>query len=229
MRESGESGVENLEIMEGAVRYARHVGHLVRSGLPTDGLLVEFGAGSGFQTAYVMPPEERLLCVEVDPSVRNALAERGYRSSPRLDDADDGSCAAIYSINCIEHIADDAAIVKKFSTKLKQGGRLVIYVPAMPILFSSMDLTVGHRRRYTRRKMRSLLEDAGYKIEELHYVDSLGIVPSFIYRFLPGASGQPSLRSVQLYDKLLFPVSKLFDRIFSPWFGKNLFVIATWS
>jgi hypothetical protein len=47
-----------------------------------------------------------------------------------------------------------------------------------------------------------------------------------LYKLIPKTSGEPSARSIKIYDTLLFPVSLFLDRFFVKAFGKNLFLVA---
>lgn len=219
-------GAENLDLMENAVRYTAYVGQLVASELPTSGNILEFGAGSGSQTAHVLKPTERLTCIEINPELQETLTRRGYKVASGLSEISDYSQSCVYSINCLEHIEDDECVLNTLTNKIESGGKIIIYVPAMPILFSSMDKLVGHHRRYKRKSLNELVRSQGLSIVESHYVDSLGAIPSLLYRLIPNSSGEPSVRSLKIYDAFLFPVSKFCDRFFGKFFGKNLFVVA---
>ena len=219
-------GAENLELMENAIRYTSFVGRIVADELPSTGAIVEFGAGSGTQTSHVMPPSDRLTCIEINPELQDKLRSKGYRTATGLDEIGDNSVSAVYSINCLEHIEDDAAALRAIHGKLLLGGRLVLYVPAMPVLFSAMDRLVGHYRRYRRRELVALLTGAGFNVTKAAYVDSVGVLPSLAYKAIPKASGEPSPKSLKFFDTYLFPVSQVVDRATSRLFGKNVFVVA---
>ncbi len=96
----------------------------------------------------------------------------------------------------------------------------------MPILFSSMDKLVGHYRRYRRRELVALLAGAGFRVTTARYVDSVGVLPSLIYKMIPKASGEPSAKSLKFYDNYLFPISLVVDKVTAKLFGKNVFVVA---
>ena len=219
-------GAENLELMENAIRYTSFVGRIVAHELPSAGDIVEFGAGSGTQTSHVMAPSDRLTCIEINPELQEKLRSKGYRTATGLDEIQENAVSAVYSINCLEHIEDDAAALRAIYEKLLPGGRLVLYVPAMPVLFSSMDRLVGHYRRYRRRELIALLMGVGFTVTKAAYVDSVGVLPSLVYKAIPKASGEPSPKSLKFYDTYLFPVSQVADRATSKLFGKNLFVVA---
>ncbi|MGI9264633.1 MAG: class I SAM-dependent methyltransferase, partial [Gammaproteobacteria bacterium] len=109
---------------------------------------------------------------------------------------------------------------------LRPGGRLLLYVPAFNVLFSSMDRKVGHFRRYRRRQLVALAGAAGFTVEQGRYVDSLGFLAALLYRFVGGDSGDINRRSLAVYDRFVFPLSRLLDTILWPFAGKNLLVTA---
>jgi SAM-dependent methyltransferase len=220
------SGSENLVLMETAIRYTKYVGRLVHKSLPIEGPIVEFGSGSGSQTQYVMPPQPRLTCVEINPELQAALRSRGYQAVGTLEELPSRSLAAVFSINCLEHVKDDESILKQIHECLKPGGTLVLYVPAMPTLFSAMDKLVGHQRRYRRRGLVELVRRTGFGEIDARYVDALGVVPSYLYKLNPRASGIPSKAGIKAYDTILFPLTRVVDKFTARLFGKNLFIVA---
>ncbi len=56
----------------------------------------------------------------------------------------------IVCMNVLEHIENDAAVVREFRSLVSPGGRVVLLVPAMPLAFGEIDRRLGHYRRYTR-------------------------------------------------------------------------------
>ena len=71
----------------------------------------------------------------------------------------------IYAINVIEHIADDVAALAQLRELLRPGGKLVIFVPAFPMLYSEMDRRIGHFRRYRLTALASATERAGLVVD----------------------------------------------------------------
>jgi hypothetical protein len=109
--------------------------------------------------------------------------------------------------------------------RLRPGGRLFVYVPALGILTSAMDRQVGHLRRYRRAGLAALIEKAGFAIERAVYVDCLGFAAALAYRAL-GGDGLLNRDAVRLYDRLVFPASRALDPVFGRWFGKNVCLTA---
>jgi SAM-dependent methyltransferase len=73
----------------------------------------------------------------------------------------------MFVMDMLEHVSDDALFVRALARIAIPGGRAVFTVPAHPRLFSAHDEFLGHRRRYTRARLRSVLDAAGFRIDEL--------------------------------------------------------------
>jgi hypothetical protein len=89
-----------------------------------------------------------------------------------------------------------------------------------------MDRQVGHYRRYRRPELTALLRQAGFVIDEARYVDSLGFFAALLYKVLGDTSGSINVQGLRLYDRFIFPLSRLIDRIVAGSFGKNLLLTA---
>jgi SAM-dependent methyltransferase len=227
---SGYSGIENLEAMEEAANYKRFltglIAQLARATKPGSSLL-DFGAGVGTYAGQARALGCTVFCVEIDAGLRSLLTDRGFVTAADLHEVPDQSQRAIYSFNVLEHIQDDEAVIRDLFRVVTLGGQLLLYVPAFPVLFSAMDRHVGHQRRYRRRQLVSLVEGVGFKVDECVYADSLGFAASLAYRVLGRqSSGVVSPRSVRLYDRCLFPLSRVFDSRLQRWFGKNIVLTA---
>jgi len=223
---NGYVGSENLELMETAVRYTNFVGRIVRQSLPESGQIIEFGSGTGSQTSRVIGPHPRFTCVEINPDLQTRLRSKGYQAVGNLDEIRANSTSGVFSINCLEHVKDDELILGKIFECLQPGGVLVLYVPAMPSLFSAMDKLVGHERRYRRRRLVEKVRQVGFEGVAAKYVDSLGVIPSYLYKLVPKASGVPSPLGLKIYDTFVFPLSRVVDHFTGRLFGKNIFLVA---
>ena len=89
---------------------------------------------------------------------------------------------------------------------------------------------MGHFRRYTKKELKLKLNRAGYRVDDIHYVDSLGFPASLLIRIIGYKShgNLGGLRSMRIYDRYMFPLSKMLDQIgFNKLFGKNIVVYSS--
>lgn len=221
------SGECNLDGMEDAENYnAALAAVVVKRIRPQDGSIMDFGAGSGWLARRVSQATGReVRCVEPAENMRRHLPPDSPRS---LGEVADGTVDFLYSSNVLEHIEDDAGALADIRRVLKPGGRLFLYLPAFQCLFSSMDTTVGHFRRYDKGMLRRLFRNAGgWRLLEMRYADSLGFPATLAFKALDRTQGAFPGRQVRFYDRWVFPASLAIDRITAGGlFGKNVMVLA---
>jgi SAM-dependent methyltransferase len=192
--------------------------------------VLEFGAGTGFLSELLQEKfNVKADCLEIDPTLLEILQQKGFNTYSKLIEIDK-KYDLIFSSNVLEHIEKDVEVLNNLRQLLKPTGELVNYIPAFPILFSGLDVSVGHFRRYTKRELKLKLEEAGYKVDKIHYVDSLGFPASLLLRIIGYRSrgNIGGLRSMRIYDRYIFPFSKILDQIGFKWlFGKNIVVYSS--
>ena len=220
------TGIDNLEVMREAKNYNAFLHSIIDAQIRPHDRVVDFGAGSG---TFAIPLLERgvdIICIEPDLRLRQHLQRAKAPVVATVDEIATASVDVVYSLNVLEHIDDDRNAVCGLAERLKDGGRLLLYVPAFPILFSAMDRKVGHYRRYRRGPMVSLLNDEGFRVRRAVYVDSLGFALTIGYRMAGNDTGDVNQIALKVYDRLFFRLSRVLDRGLQHWIGKNLLVIA---
>lgn len=225
----GYGGTDNLEVMEEARNYNRWLIQQVLREMPPGGRVLDFGAGLGFFTRAVRAGGLSVEAVESDPGHVGVLRAAGLPVHSDLDAIGDGSVDGIFSLNVLEHIEDDRAVLRQFARILRPEASLLVYVPALPSLFTSMDAKVGHVRRYRRTELRWKLEEAGLRVVDLRYADILGVLATLAYRVAGSRRGDLNRTAIVAYDRLAFPVSRILDRCLGGIVGKNLIARAVRS
>ncbi len=91
-------------------------------------------------------------------------ADLGSVERPDLRNEDLDS---VVSMNVLEHLPDDEAVVRKFWNVLRPGGRLMLLVAAHARLFGAIDDAVGHHRRYDLPTLAHLLRRNGFELDHI--------------------------------------------------------------
>jgi putative flippase GtrA/ubiquinone/menaquinone biosynthesis C-methylase UbiE len=219
------SGVDNLEAMQFAQKYNRFLTQLVTRHVDGTAVL-DFGAGAGTFAVPVASTGLQVSCLEPDPTLRSQLSADGFATYAELSQVPPNSVDSIYTLNVLEHIEDDDGALVELARCLRQQGRLIIYVPAFDLLYSAMDRQVGHFRRYRRPQLIQKLAASGFRVRTARYIDSLGFLAALLYKLVERGDGTLSPKSVELYDRFVFPISLVIDRLTGGRFGKNLLVVA---
>jgi hypothetical protein len=194
-----------------------------------DQQLLEYGAGAGalaqiWRNEYGIDP----ICIEIDPALLILLQGKGFKCKKNLEQI--GIVNHVFSSNVLEHIKDDEQALRNIRKHLTRDGKIALYVPALPILFSDFDTKVGHYRRYKKNELIYKVQAAGFNIDKCFYQDSIGILVSLLLKVI-GYSDNSTLGSQKMltfYDRLVLPISLFLDRIlFKNIAGKNLFLFAS--
>ena len=174
------SGLDELLNLELMTNYNSFIVSKAFEYVKNTNIVLDFGSGIAtlpliFRNLFHIDP----ICIEVDSVNKKYIKERGFKVFESL------SCLTknvdfIFSSNVLEHIEDDLAVLKQFKEKLNYGGKLFLYLPANNILWSKLDESVGHYRRYEYIELKKKCLKAGFEIEILHYADCLGFIASFI-------------------------------------------------
>ncbi|MBF0193192.1 MAG: methyltransferase domain-containing protein [Magnetococcales bacterium] len=199
------------------------------------GQVTEIGAGIGTFSELLLPNVETLCLVEPSANLNLKLLERFSlnnrvtisqatledfikKPKPTLQDA-------IVLINVLEHIEEDAKAIMGLAKNLKVGGTLLLFVPALPFLFSKLDADFGHYRRYTLPNLVKIVEESGLNIMEKSYFDFLGVAPWWLINTM-GKSTNLNPKMVGLYDTIGVPITRFMEGLISPPIGKNIIIAA---
>jgi 2-polyprenyl-3-methyl-5-hydroxy-6-metoxy-1,4-benzoquinol methylase len=222
---SSYTGTDNLEIMHEAVNYNRFLERLVfKHARPGDRIL-DFGAGIGTFATRVRDAGFAVSCIEVDEQQADSIRQAGIETASQTGEFPAESFEYVYSLNVLEHIEYDAQALREIFSCVAPGGIVLIYVPALQFLFSSMDEKVGHYRRYSRKSLTQVTQAAGFTVKSCRYADSLGVLATLLYKLSDNRSGTLNKTALILYDRLAFPISRLLDLALNRVCGKNVYVV----
>lgn len=220
-------GQDVLDVLTKAKNYNNFLIKQIIKACPNGLDVLDFGAGIGTFAKPLRQKGFRVTCLELDPQQARLLERQNFKICSSPDDLPNNRLSFIYSLNVLEHIKEDQKTLRQLQAKLTTGGKMLIYVPALSILYAGLDKKVGHYRRYSKKDLSQKLKTAGFNIDSLAYADSLGALAALIYKWFGSNTGQLSKWQIFFYDRLLFPISRALDILAHPFFGKNLLVVVT--
>lgn len=135
---------------------------------------------------------------------------------------------AVFTINVLEHIEDDATAIANLVDVLKPGGHLLISVPALMLLYNDLDRLAGHCRRYTTARLADLLSDQPVELVRLSYFNPIGGLGWLANRLKRHQSLNDDAVNGQiaLFDKYIVPLSRALDPLSRSFFGQSVTCIA---
>ena len=144
---------------------------------PAHAEILELGCGTGHNLA-MLGEFGHVDALELDDEARSVAEKRlgrQVRSAPlpELAGVPERHYDLIGAFDVIEHIDDDTAALASIATKLKPGGKFILTVPAHRWMWSAHDVVNHHKRRYSKRSLRKLVESSPLKLEAIGYFNSL--------------------------------------------------------
>lgn len=167
---------------------------------PTFGLvskLLDIGCGTGAKMK-ILSRHAEVWGIDMHPRAIELCKQRGLANvqigdATALPFADETFTHAI-CCEVLQNLPDDAAGIKDAFRVLKPGGYYYVSEQAYPLLRSQHDISQGAVRRYTRRRLRTLLETAGFEVERITSANTTLF---------------PLMAAVRLTSKALHPPSKV--------------------
>ena len=199
------------------------------------GRLLDIGGGTGNHIRFL--ESFQLTSIDLSDECIHMLANK-YERLPHwnfiqgditdeklVEKLGPASFDTVLSCNVFEHIPDDQKAARLSAHLLRKGGKIVLLLPAHENLYGNMDKLAGHFRRYNKKTARILLEQAGFKVEVLRYVNLLGGIGWFVNnRILKHDHlSSPSVNSqIRLFDRYLIPLMRFLEGKRSMPFGQSL-------
>ncbi|MGH9700417.1 MAG: class I SAM-dependent methyltransferase [Candidatus Acidiferrales bacterium] len=196
--------------------------------------IVELGAGTGSFAQSLLeihPPSQITLyepAVNLFPFLQQRFKDRNGVAliHDHLDErAASVSADTVVMVNVLEHIKDDSLCLRHIHRVLAPGGHLLLFVPALPALFGSLDRAFEHFRRYTKRGLRQTLDETGFHIEQIRYFNMIGVAAWFWSGKILKRKMVPE-RDVRFFDRWIVPAAARLEDAWEPPLGQSLLVIA---
>jgi SAM-dependent methyltransferase len=157
----------------------------------------------------------RVDAIEIDGAARAIASQRlGHAVMdaplPALTGVEDRAYDLVAILDVLEHVEEDREALESIARKLRPGGRILIAVPAHPWMWSAHDVVNHHKRRYTRRTLKAVVEAAGLKLDMMSWFNSL------LFPLAAAARLAGKVRKKEDSDDKLppAPLNALFEEIF---------------
>ena len=143
--------------------------------LPEGARILEIGCGTGHNLA-MLSGFGHVDGLELDDEARALSEKRLGRKVMRSPLPQLARVPKNYDLigafDVIEHIEDDKAALAAIATKLKPGGKFIMTVPAHPWMWTAHDVANHHKRRYSKRSLRALVEGSPMRLDKIGYFNS---------------------------------------------------------
>ncbi|MHB1464109.1 MAG: class I SAM-dependent methyltransferase [Thermoleophilia bacterium] len=159
--------------------------------------LLDVGCGTGGRLE-ILSRRCRTWGIDYHPRAIEFCQRRGLKNVVQGDAArlphEDAMFSHVTCCEVLQNLGDDAAGVAEAFRVLEPGGLYFVSEQAYPVLRSQHDVSQQAVRRYTRARMRRLMQQAGFRIERMTSANTILF---------------PGLAAVRLASKAVHPPSKV--------------------
>jgi SAM-dependent methyltransferase len=225
---------DDLTTMRAARRYQGHVFSFFR---PYIGARVlEVGSGIGTTTRTLVGMADRVVGIEPNrASVVHLLQAVGHHPAFTLHDCHLDECNraaligerfdTILCVNVLEHIENDQEALCAFAEIAGPAhAHVLIFVPAVEAAYGRLDAALGHHRRYSKRRLKRLFDEAALDLQMLKYTNPIGLLGWMFNTYLTRSTAH-SPRQIALFETLVAPWALPLERAVPVPIGLSLIAI----
>lgn len=157
--------------------------------LPAGARVLDVGCGTGANAPVLSEGGRLAIGVEASliPLGLAGTGERGHAARVRGDASRlpflDRAFDLVVALDVLEHIDDDLGAARELLRVLRPVGALVVFVPALMLLWGFQDEVSHHRRRYARSQLRDVITGAGCEVQRLTFFNTLLFPPILAVRW----------------------------------------------
>ena len=206
--------------------------------LPAHARVLDVGCGTGANGPVLAEGGRFAVGIDASPVPLALSGERGHAARLRGDATRlpfaSASFDLVVALDVLEHLIDDAGALAEMHRVLRPGGALIVFVPALEMLWGLQDDVSHHLRRYHAPELRTLVAAAHFRVDRTTYFNTLLFPPILAARVAMRIRRPRNLRSENevggpVTNRLLSAIfgleAPLLDRIDLP-FGVSLACIA---
>jgi len=138
--------------------------------LPSPGLALDIGAAAGGNTAVLRKYGWQAVAIDYSDAAVAIGKSRGF-ATIRGDGCrlpiKSAAFDLVTALDVLEHVDEDHVLAGEIYRVLRPGGTALIAVPCNMALWSAHDEAVGHRRRYSRESLTTVIDKAGLTIDSI--------------------------------------------------------------
>ena len=133
------------------------------------------------------------------------------------------SMDTVVCLNVLEHIEDDMQGLRNIHSALRRDGRAIVLVPHGQEIFGTLDVALGHYRRYSHEELKDKMERAGFRVEKILNFNRISRPGWYVSGRILKSTTLSAL-PMQMFDQLVWLWRRIDQHL--PWPPTSLIAIA---
>ncbi len=226
-------GEKTLELLSSVESYNKWTFEIIEPFIGN--VILEAGCGKGTFTSYLLK-KGKVVATDISGSYLREV-EQAYKDNPNLIgtikwDLSDVNGLQNFSnvvfdtvvcLDVLEHIENDDMALRNLNRLLPVGGMLVLKVPVIKCIYGTLDVHLGHYRRYSKKEIHTKVLQHGFEVLKQRYLNIIGILGWYLNGVILRKSIIP-IGQLRTYEKMV-PFLKFIEGIFPPPSGQSLFLM----
>jgi SAM-dependent methyltransferase len=188
--------------------------------LPAPRRILSVGCGPSQGLNWLVPfagPDGEVVGLDLDPQHGKSCAKQVTFVAGKLEEAPLAGAQfdVVLALDVLEHLDDDTTGLREVIRLVKPGGLMLLTVPALPSVWGGQDVISHHRRRYTKRSLRQLLNSAQLSGYQIRYFNTLLFPLASSVRWSRRALGLGSRERSDFEDNRPGMINEALARVFS--------------
>ena len=210
-------GLETLSVIEKANQFNQWMYHSISA--DCKGRILEIGSGIGNISKFFIHDRKEIVLSDIRDNYCEILKRKFDNPVLKIDlvhkDFDQhyidlfGTFDTVFALNVVEHIEADIQAISNCKKLLKNGGTLIILVPAYQSLYNNLDRQLEHFRRYNKKSLKAIISANNMHIKKLFSFNAIGIIGWFVSGKIQKNNTIPE--GQMGFFNLLVPIFKIAD------------------
>jgi len=154
------------------------------------GKILDVGCGTGI-ILKLLEDFGQAFGTELSPEAIHFLKQRDLNLVVQSDanlsiPFKDNTFLAVTCLDVVEHIDNDRSLIEEIFRVCKPGGHVIVTVPAFGFLWSTHDVALHHKRRYSKKQMLMKIRHLNWKVIKCSYYNTALFLPILTARKLQG-------------------------------------------
>jgi len=186
--------------------------------------ILDVGCCTGYNL-HLLNKYGKVYGVDLEKKAVDYCHKRGFKTVKLLKNGlklpfKKNSFDIITCLDVLEHIPEDEIYLKELYRVLKPKGKLILFTPAIKLLWSQLDVKSHHQRRYTKEELAKKAKKAKFNIKEINYFNYLLFFPMLPVRLI---------QKLPTFKKTDWGSELIVGNRFINWILTTIFSLDVWS